>query len=70
MTVSRNDHRQKLVDPTKVKDVGLPIIREPEPGSIVCSCGGLVFIHARKKVRDDRAQTHIDKKHGGRGIWL
>jgi hypothetical protein len=68
--VSRNDHRPKLVDPAKAKPVGLAVIRQPEPGAIMCSCGGFTFIHQRAKVRDDRAQRHLDKKHQGRGVWL
>lgn len=70
MSVSINDHLTKLSDPTKAKPVGLAIIREPLAGSIQCSCGGFTFIHERKKVRDDRAQKHLDRKHDGRGIWL
>lgn len=70
MSVSRNDHLTKLNDPSKAKPVGLAIIREPLAGSIQCSCGGFTFIHQRKKVREDRAQAHLDKKHGGAGIWL
>lgn len=70
MSVSRNDHLPKLNDPTKAKPVGLPIIREPQAGCLQCSCGGFTIIHERQKVREDRAQKHIDKKHGGRGIWL
>lgn len=68
--VSRNDHLTKLVDPTKAKPVGIAVIKAEVPGSLSCSCGGWSIIHPRAKVREDRAQTHLDKKHNGRGVWL
>ncbi len=37
---------------------------------MACSCGGWATSHKRTKVREDRAQRHLDRKHGGRGIWM
>lgn len=70
--VSRNtaDHQPKLVDPAKAKPVGLAVISSEQPGVLVCSCGGWLVRHNRQKVREDRAQSHLDKKHGGMGVWL
>jgi hypothetical protein len=68
--VSRNDHLTKLRDPAKAKPVGIAVIKSEAAGSLSCSCGGWSIIHPRAKVREDRAQKHIDRKHGGRGVWL
>lgn len=70
--VSRNtaDHQTKMVDPAKAKPVGMAVISSEYEGVLVCSCGGWLVRHARQKVREDRAQAHLDKKHGGFGIWL
>lgn len=54
----------------KPKPVGLAMITEPAPGALACSCEGFVSTHQRKKVREDQAQRHLDKRHEGRGIWL
>lgn len=70
MSVSRNDHRKKISDPARGKEVGLAFISEPEPGFIQCSCGGFTAFHVRSKVREDKAQRHLDKRHGGQGAWL
>lgn len=70
--VSRNtaDHRPKISDPSNAKPVGLAIIREEMPGALFCSCGGWSIIHPRAKVRETRAQKHLDNKHSGQGVWL
>lgn len=70
--VSRNtaDRHKKISDPAKAKPVGLAMITEPAPGALSCSCGGFTAVHQRRKVREDRAQRHLDKHHEGRGIWL
>lgn len=73
--VSRNrpapaDRHEKINDASKAKDVRLAIIREVEGNALVCSCGAFSITHARVKVREDRAQKHLDKKHDGKGLWL
>ena len=50
------------------KPVGMAIVRFEE-GGVTISCGWLK-IHSRRKVLEDAAQRHLDKKHGGRGLWL
>lgn len=75
MTVSRNDHLPKVVDPTKAREVGLAVIRiETSTGTSInagsCSCNGWVKVHRRLKVVEDAAQRHLDKKHNGRGLWM
>lgn len=52
------------------RTVGLAMITEPVTGALTCSCEGFTTIHPRRKVREDKAQRHIDKAHGGRGVWL
>lgn len=37
--------------------------------TILCSCGWMKS-HPRRKVREERAQTHLDEKHGGSGMWF
>ena len=63
-----SDHHKPLK--SEPKPVGIAMITEPQPGAIACSCGGFVFIHQRQKVREDRAQAHLDKKHNGTGAWM
>lgn len=56
-----------------------PLVAETKPvrvaritdaeGVIVCSCGW-AKPHRRRKVREDRAQDHLNKKHGGMGMWF
>lgn len=67
MKVSRNP-TDRLRKP-KTQAVGLATIYTNTEGVHHCSCGWRVY-HARTKVREERAQKHIDKKHDGRGIWL
>lgn len=57
-------------DPAKAQPVGIAMIKTTSEGMIYCSCGGWQFIHRRVKVREDRAQAHLDNKHGGAGVWL
>lgn len=64
------DRHPKVVNDRRAKEVGMAIITEPEVGAITCSCGGFTAIHVRAKVRSDKAQRHVDKKHGGAGLWL
>lgn len=63
------DHQPKLANPNRVS-VGMPIIRDnAEAGVITCSCTWH-HVHTRTKVREDRAQGHLDAKHNGQGLWL
>lgn len=71
MKVSRNrpetaDRRRK--SKAKPETVGLAVIHTVE-GMTGCSCGWQ-FHHPREKVLGDRSQSHVDRKHAGRGIWL
>lgn len=38
-------------------------------GLVEASCGW-TFLHRRGKVREAAAQRHLDKRHGGQGMWL
>lgn len=52
----------------RLKRVSLATITET--GAFVsCSCGWAFGPHPRQKLRGDRAQAHLDKKHNGVGIW-
>lgn len=59
---------QKPLDSGKRVEVRIPIIRT-EGGVTTCSCGWATQ-HRRLKVAEDRAETHLAKKHSGEGIWL
>ena len=57
------------------RDVAMPVIRHGKPGTdeqdtIACSCRAWMFRHPRRKVRENRAQTHLKRKHKGNGLWL
>lgn len=71
--VSRNRPATKdnypKVRTADTKAVGLAMITNPEVGVISCNCGWR-FFHVRTKVRDDRAEAHVNKKHGGQAVWL
>lgn len=38
-------------------------------GLATCSCGWEKW-HARRKVLEDGAQRHLEKRHGGQGLWF
>lgn len=40
---------------------------EDHPNQMNCNCGASKT-HPRKKVRDEWAYRHFDKKHGGEGV--
>lgn len=61
------DRQAPLAQPST--EVGLARISQDERGAVACSCGWLK-IHARQKVREDAAERHLNRKHGGMGIWL
>ena len=47
----------------------MPVIKT-EGTVTYCSCEGFASAHPRVKVREDKAQRHLDRKHQGRGLWL
>lgn len=63
------DRRKPVVD-RRPKPVGIAMITEPVEGSLACSCEGFATMHPRRKVREDKAQRHIDKAHYGQAVWL
>ena len=72
MTVSGNrpatsDHQPKVG--SLHKQVVMPVIKT-EGTVTYCSCEGFASAHPRVKVREDKAQRHLDRKHQGRGLWL
>lgn len=46
----------------------IPVIKDAY-GLITCSCGWFK-VHDRQKVREERAQAHLDKRHEGTGAWM
>lgn len=50
------------------KPVRIAVIQS-EGNTIGCSCEW-GYAHPREKVREEAAQRHLDKKHGGQGMWL
>ncbi len=50
------------------KPVRMAIVRR-EDGGITISCGW-AKVHPRVKVLEDAAERHLNKKHGGQGLWL
>lgn len=61
--------QKPLADPDKARQVRVAVMRT-EGDTIACSCEGFAKTHARQKVREDAAQRHIERRHGGRGMWL
>jgi len=59
---------QKPLSPEACSPVKVPVLRT-NGETITVNCGWAKQ-HPRKKVREDAAQRHLDKKHGGRGMWL
>jgi len=61
--------RNRKPDLSDAREVTLAFIRTTGD-TIHCSCNGWLKTHPRKKVRENAAQRHLDKKHGGAGAWL
>ena len=59
---------QKPSTPATTIPVGLALVRV-EAGLVTCNCGWH-FYHPRTKVLEDRAQSHVDRKHGGAAAWI
>lgn len=51
------------------KPVRIAVVTTYGDTRIEISCGWSKS-HPRAKVREDAAQRHLDKKHGGSGMWL
>lgn len=61
------DHRPK-VPTTPTQDVATAMLRTTGP-VVTCSCGWST-VHPRAKPREETAQRHLDRHHGGQAIWL
>lgn len=59
---------QKPLDDGKRKQVRVAVISQGDTAA-QCSCGA-AFTQQRAKVREAAIQAHLDKKHGGTGLWL
>lgn len=59
---------QKPLDDGQRREVYLPVVSITGPNA-KCSCGWAAS-HSRKKILDDKIQTHLDKHHQGRGLWV
>ena len=62
--VSRNRKMNK-----SVKEVGLAVIKYESTAVASCSCGVLI-VHQRSKILEDRIDRHLLKRHNGQGIRL
>lgn len=73
MSKQRMSGFQKPIDSGERREVRVAVIRSGETDQGVrfaeCSCGA-PFTQRRDKVRESAIQAHLDKKHGGRGMWL
>lgn len=65
---ARKVSRNRKVGQGKQQPVKVAIIRFDD-GLITCSCGWAA-VHQRNKVREEKAQRHLDKRHKGEGMWL
>ena len=59
---------QKPLSQPGQAEVGIAMIRV-YPGGAECSCKW-AKAHRRNKVVEDAAERHVDKRHGGRAVWL
>lgn len=59
---------QKPIDSGKRTPVSMAIVTQGD-GYAKCSCGQ-PFVQHRQKVREDAIQRHLNKKHGGQGLWM
>lgn len=66
--MSRPTTTDHLVRPP-LRKVGMAVISDNGRTS-TCSCNWISKPAERKKVREDRAQAHLDKVHQGRGLWM
>ena len=73
MSKHRMSGFQKPLDNGQRKSVRIATIRSGETDQghkyAECSCGK-PFIQKRDKARDAAIQAHLNKKHGGQGLWL
>jgi hypothetical protein len=67
------DGFQKRIDTGERRKVKMAIVRSGQTDNGIefaqCSCGA-PFKQRRKKAREDSIQRHLDRKHGGQGLWL
>ena len=73
--VSRNDRRVRVrIDPIKwgkprMAIVTIEVDETAGVGLATCNCGWSAP-HHRRKVLEDKAQRHLDKRHHGIGMWM
>lgn len=65
---------QKPIDSGQRHEVGLAVItyeRDETSGAVAagCSCGWVCW-HKREKVVEDKIDSHLSRRHQGRGIRL
>ena len=63
---TRDRHRK--ISPENWTNPGMAMLTT-NGSYISCSCGWDTN-HPRPKIRDDRAEQHLNKRHGGAGLWL
>lgn len=73
--VSRNrprprDHQSKpkVGKPKGIAFIDTQVDEASGAALVTCSCGAEKF-HKRRKVAEDWADRHVQKKHKGRAIW-
>lgn len=64
---------QKPLDDGKRRQVRIAVVTQGQTDQgakfAECSCGA-PFVQKRDKVRENAIQAHLDRKHGGHGLWL
>lgn len=60
--------RHKSPGPEQWEKLGIARITEDAP-FIGCSCGWTAQ-HRRDRIRGDKAERHVNKRHGGQAMWF
>lgn len=67
MKPATSDHRTRP-KPEQWTDPG--IARISQDGAVIgCSCGWTDH-HPRTRIREDKAERHVNKRHGGSAMWF
>lgn len=59
---------QKRLKPDTTSKVSMAVI-SVKTGVVTCNCGWS-FHHPRSKVLEDRAESHVERKHEGSALWM
>ena len=72
MTKHRMKGFQKPISTNECRPLTIPVVKTItfDNGTGVEITCGWSTAHKRRRVAEDRAEAHINTKHGGRGVWL